>query len=63
MVLKQCGETGLRIVGQIYNEYEPKAAVLSQKGLVKIVNPAVTIRKEDKTMIETKELKTKRKRK
>ena len=47
MVLKQCGETGLRLPGQIYSEYEPKAEKLIASGLVKKLFPveSVTVEK------------------
>ena len=47
MVLKQCGETGLRIPGRVYSEYEPKAEKLIALGLVKKLFPveSVTVEK------------------
>jgi hypothetical protein len=59
MVLQQCGETGLRIKGQIYSETESRASALAGKGLVKILTPAMV--KEEKQVFETKELKPKKK--
>lgn len=50
MVLKQTGETGLRLPGQIYNESETKAARLVSAGLCRELQPAVkvTIEKPEK---------------
>lgn len=59
MVLSQCGETGLRIKGQIYSETQSRASALAGKGLVKILSPATV--KEEKRVFETKELKRKKK--
>lgn len=57
MVLKQSGETGLRLPGQVYQESEGKAEKLIASGLAKALQPAASIVKEEKATIETKELK------
>lgn len=56
-VLKQAGETGLRLPGTSYLEFEQTAIKLQQRGLVEIIEP---LKKELKTKIETKELKLKK---
>lgn len=47
MVLKQCGETGLRLPGQVYSETESKAEKLIALGFVKKLFPveSVTVEK------------------
>lgn len=56
-VLKFAGETGLRKVGTIYSEYDKTAVWLLSKGLVALITDGTVTIKEDKTLIETKELK------
>lgn len=57
-VLKFAGETGLRNVGSEYHLDTVTAEKLIQKGFVAKVMDL--LKKEDKTVIETKELKFKR---
>jgi hypothetical protein len=61
-VLRFRGETGLRKVGTVYQEYEKTAAFLAGKGYVEIITPGdpPVEQKEEKAKLETKELKLKR---